>query len=445
MEEARCVSSAILFLWLAAQPARCQATPEDTLEELRARGLEGIREPASFRAELACLLRLDRVLEVPDCARACAAGLAPGELRSALLRLAEDGLDVENTLVTVRTLRRRGALAQTLPLLLAIREQAHADVRVLVGLAEALMTQDSLRDPELARECLNEALGQVASRSEPQVKSIGEFVLPPGMPADRASLTRWVQADLEALERNQALSGRPTTLQHCSFEVARLGAARDRGDQIVLVESAARLESAFGGNPAFTFLIGATRASLGPEYDPRAARADLQRFLAVTDFETLRAHGCELEFQGSELEPILTTLVGKTLDGSRAAARSMLLELSDSRTREPLLVYPSRSALPGLIADLDRKLAELQALAKERTEHHKELTRWRKALAKDLGSPGIGGQSADTIRDHIHKHSEAIARIDKRLAAEKADPVAPRWRARRALATQIMARYDTRR
>lgn len=218
--------------------------------------------------------------------------------------------------------------------------------------------------------------------------------------------------------------------------------ARERGDQAALVATARRLDAELGGHPAVAFVLGAALVSAGPATDREAGKACLATFLAESDFAGFAAQGLECELDPAGVATLLREVSGKSLAAARSEARSTLATLAGPRAREPLFLCPDRGALPPNIAECDRRIAEFTGLAKERNEHQKELARWRKALAKDLAARGIGGQSADTIRDHIHVHVTAIERIDKRLASEAADPQLPKLRALRARLAALLVRYD---
>lgn len=212
--------------------------------------------------------------------------------------------------------------------------------------------------------------------------------------------------------------------------------------QTTLVAAARRLDAELGGHPALAFVIGAALVSAGPAIDRETGKACLASFLAETDFAEFAARGLECELDPNGVATLLREVAGKTLAAARTEARSTLATLAGPRAREPLFLCPDRAARPPNIAECDRRIAEFTGLAKERGEHQKELARWRKALAKDLAARGIGGQSADTIRDHIHVHVTAIERIDKPLASEAADPQMPRLRALRARLAALLIRYD---
>lgn len=420
---------------LASLPA--QEAADDLLERARS-AQEGAAPPFTDRfTELCALLALDRWDEVPLAARVCAAGLAPGRLAPALLALAEGRVGVETVLGAVGALRRRGRVDLTLPLLLGVRHDAPFDPRMLVALAEALGASTVLRDPELARSSLELAREGLPG---PSAERAAAFLAEAGQPSGLATLEARIAQRLAGVARTAPASSGPPRPD--SELLAGLVHARERGDQATLVATARRLDAALGGHPALAFVLGAALVSAGPATDREAGRASLQTFLAETDFAAFAAQGLACELDPAGVATLLREVAGKSLAAARAEARTTLATLAGPRAREPLFLCPDRAALPPNIAECDRRIAEFTGLTKERSEHQKELARWRKALAKDLAARGIGGQSADTIRDHIHVHVTAIERIDKRLASEAADPQLPRLRALRARLAAILVRYD---
>ena len=261
-----------IALWLCAKlsPIQAQAVPEDALEKVRAELESGPVTLARRMTELTCLLRLDRQDEVPATARACAALLAPGRLAPALKGLAESTLGLEPALALVRTLCQRGRCDTALPILLALHREAPNDLRVLIALGEVLDPSSPLPDRELARTSLETALDLLDSPRSGALPAgtdllrAVEYFSSPGNTNDLAALRDRVEADLVLVARGESLPRRTPSLAHCSEAIARLNSARERGDQVALVDSARQLASWLGGNPALAFVLGAALVSAGP-------------------------------------------------------------------------------------------------------------------------------------------------------------------------------------
>lgn len=431
------------WIWLAVASAlSAQSTPEDTLERVRAARAQDERSLEMAMCELACLLRIGEDEEALVVGRACLARLAPGELREALAAFVGGRLRPEAHLPLARNLMERGRIELALPLLLGLASEAPRDLRTGIALAEALASEPprgssgglALRDREAALHHFEDVLDQVA---RPHALRALE--------AEPVTERARLEARVREVARGRFVPRPPAGLHQHRDLTERLVLARSRGDHAMLVDAVQALARRLGRHPALEYLLGAACASAGPACNVAEARARLSAFLVATDFDGLAARDLVPEFTPDEVAAGLRELCGIELPQARGEAQRALAELTATRGREPLLLIPDRRALGPLIEECDRRIAELAGLRAERARHDKELARWRKALAKDLAARGIGGQSADTIRDHIHVHVTAIAKLDKRLAAEAADPQLPKLRARRSALARILAGYDTKR
>lgn len=415
---------------------------------------------------LTLLQRLDRTEGLPAAWAEYAAVQPPGAGSKLAERIAGASKDkkvepsTKEVLDHLRFLRRRGRAEAMIPFALWLTGKEGQDVRGHYLLGEATGVASPAFDPKCAKRAFERTLELMPKDVPADLKGAARdsaFALTRclDLDDDKAAVVQChdtVQGALETLA-----AGKPIRVWK-SFDVRAanlwevFAVARESGDQKRMVEVARQLWDLQAGNPMLSYLLGSLLGSYGPAQNRDEAIQCFERFLALTDYDTFATKVVTPEYSRDEVANLLGKIdrgaTGDQLTERRVGVRRWLEDLRDKRRNEFLLAMPDKAVLGTLLADADRKIKEIEGWNTSLANERAQVERWKRALDDDQRPrPGvrIGGQSADTIRDHIYKHQQEVKRLEKLCATEEGDPQLPSLKARRARIVELQGLYTRRR